>query len=178
LILKKPFAKKHIEANKILSQLSSGIRPRDVEIIPFENTDEMELFDLMSLVHHYFKALDSNNLESMLKYVGLLEDNIDKFPYSVLPSIYYELCYMGCIMGKEDQAKMYYEKGGKILTNDKDANGLRVKAYFEYYINKDIKSALVLCQSGLEVADRFPIRGQGLMEKDLLHSLKEMIESK
>ena len=80
-------------------------------------------------------------------------------------------------MSNEDKAKAYYLKGGKILQGDKDIIGLRVKAYYKYYINKNIESASTLCESALLVADKFPIKGQGLMERDLVNKLKGLIES-
>lgn len=175
LILKKPFAKKLMGINKIASQLSAGIRPRDLQISSFTKIDNPQAFDMMIILYFYFKALDSRNDENMLKYANLLEKNIEYLPHHLLPSLYYELCYIGCIMNDEDKAKVYYEKGGMILHNDKDVNGLRVKAYYEYYVNKDEKSALTFCENALGVADRFPIKGQGLMEKDLVYSLKELI---
>lgn len=45
----------------------------------------------------------------------------------------------------------------------------------KYYINKNINSSLELCENALAVSDKFPIKGQGLMEKDLVIQLKELI---
>lgn len=178
LILKKPFAKKLIEINRMSAQLSAGIRPRDLKISLPIDTDNPQMLEMMKILYLYFKALDNNNGESMNYYADLLEKNIENFPNQGLPAIYYELCFLSCISNDKDKAKLYYEKGGKILKMDKDINGLRAKAYYEYYINKDEKLSMKLCEEAILVADKFPIKGQGLLEKDLIESLKELIISK
>lgn len=175
LILKKPFAKKLIEVNRMSAQLSAGTRPRDLKISLPVNIDNPQMLEMMKILYLYFKALDNNNIENMNYYADLLEKNIENFPNQALPAIYYELCFLSCISNDEDKAKLYYEKGGKILKMDKDINGLRVKAYYEYYINKDEKLSMKLCDEAMLVADKFPIKGQGLLEKDLIESLRELI---
>ena len=157
------------------SQLSGGVRPRDMQISSLGDINNPQAFDMITMLFSYFKALDNNNVEDMLYYVNLLEKNIETFPHYSLPSLYYELCYMACISGDEDKAKVYYEKGGKILQNDKDVNGLRVKAYYEYHTNKNLKLAIMFCENALAVADKFPVKGQALMEKDLIGNLKELL---
>jgi tetratricopeptide (TPR) repeat protein len=177
MILKKPFAKKLIEINKMTSQLSAGIRPKDIQISPPENLDNPEIYDIMTILYLYFKALDNKDLNNMLHYANLLEKNLDAFPYPALPGLYYELCFIGCITDDATKAKRYCEKSGKILQNDKDINGLRVKAYYEYHINKNEKAAIDFCESAIVVESKFPIKGQGMMERDLVEALKELIES-
>jgi hypothetical protein len=176
LVLKKPFAKKLIELNKMSSQLAAGIRPRDLEISLSADMDNLQPFDMAIIIYSYFKALDNQNYEDMLHYTALFEENIEVFPSMVLPSVYYELCYMGCISKDEDKANEYYKKAGKILQGDKDVNGLRVKAYYEYYINNDEKAAAIFCENALAVADKFPFKGQGKMEKDLVLVLSEKVK--
>jgi len=177
LILKKPFARKLIETIKVGTQLSAGIRPRDLQMSPPEIPDNPQVVDLMPVFYMYFKALDENSLEDIIHYAGLLEDNIEYLPSPVLPGIYYELCHTGCIATDETKARKYYQKAGKILQADKDINGLRVKAYYEYYINANPKSALMYIEDALAVADKFPIKGQGIMEVDLARTLKDLIIS-
>lgn len=153
----------------------AGVRPRDLGIAPPGNLEHAEAHNISALLFTYFKALDSKNHEDMLYYADLLEKNIENFSIAALPAIYYELCFIASITEDIDKAKAYYEKGGKILQKDKDTNGLRVKAYYEYYINKNINFSLELCENTLAVSDKFPIKGQGLMEKDLVIQLKELI---
>jgi tetratricopeptide (TPR) repeat protein len=177
LILKKPSAHKLIETIKVGTQLSAGTRPRDLQITPPEVPSNPQVVDLMPVLCMYFKALDENNLEDIFHYAGLLEDNIEYFPSPILPGIYNELCHTGCIANDETKARKYYQKAGKILQADKDTNGLRVKAYYEYYINANPESALKYIEEALAVVDKFPIKGQGLMEADLVRTLRDLIVS-
>jgi tetratricopeptide (TPR) repeat protein len=177
LILKRPFAKKLMVLNKMTAHLSAGIRPRDLEIIEKAYMDNPDSYDYALIIYSYLKALDNGDCDSMFKYADLLQNNLDSFPAISLPGIYYEICYTACIKGDEEKAREYYKKAGKILQSDKDINGLRVKAYYEYYINKDMEATKNLCESALAVADKFPLKGQGLMESDLVLKLKELILS-
>ena len=177
LILKRPFAHKLIETIKVGTQLSAGIRPRDLQMSPPEIPDNPQIVDLMPVLYTYFKALDENSLEDIFHYADLLEDNIQYLPSPMLPGIYYELCHTGCIANDQAKARKYYQKAGKILQGDKDINGLRVKAYYEYFINAKPESALKLIEDALAVVDKFPVKGQGLMEADLARTLKDLIVS-
>ncbi|MBN4069367.1 MAG: hypothetical protein COA82_01790 [Alkaliphilus sp.] len=171
LVLQKPFAKQLLQVNKITAQLAAGVRPRDLNITSVDNTSKLQLFDILATHVFYFKALDSGNIEKMHYYMNLLEKNIEDIPFHALTPIYYELCYIACISSDEEKARKYYEKAGEILQQDKDSNGLRIKAYYEYYINNNFKEAMELCENAIAVLEKFPIKGQKLMEKDLLENL-------
>lgn len=175
ILFKETFTKKMTELKEMTAQMSAGVRPRNLQIAYALDRDNLQALDMGAVLFSYFKALDSSNLEEMNSYAALLEKNIGIFPHHALPSLYYELCYMACISDDQSKAKTYYEKAGKILQNDKDVNGLRVKAYYEYYINNDINAARVFCDSAMAVADKFPIKGQGLMEQDLVKALQHTI---
>lgn len=175
LILKKSFARQLIVVNRISAELAAGIRPRDIEMDIVSNMENPQTFDCMLMLYAYFKALDNGNREELYRYADWLEENQDFFPSPILPPLYYELCYAACIAGNADGAKAYYQKGGKILLNDKDINGQRVKAYYAFHIDGDEKKALVYCENGLSVADSFPIKGQGKMEYELIQRLQNTI---
>lgn len=176
-IFKKPFADKMMVISKIGSQLVAGIRPRDLTIDLSIDLDEPQIYDLFAILYKYYKALDSNKLEDMNDNIKIMEEKIEAFPSYLLPALYNEFCYFACISGNKDKAKIYYEKAGKILERDKDVNGHRIKAYYQYYINKDLKAAADHCDSALVVADKYPGRGQAFMEEDLVKALKEKIEN-
>ncbi|QVK17419.1 M50 family metallopeptidase [Mycoplasmatota bacterium] len=174
MLLKKPFAEKLLVMKRLLTKLSAGIRPNHLDI-PNLNLDNLTSFDLYIIIYAYFQALDKNYDDKIFLYANLLEENIDNFPTPTLPVVYYELCYVGCITNDIDRAKKYYKHGGNILKKDKDINGCRVKAYYEFYVNHNPDTALELCYKGLAVLDKFPIKGQAFMEKDLIHSLIRLI---
>lgn len=176
-LLKKPFAEKLLVLKRLISKLSAGIRPSNLEIPRF-NTDKLETFDLYFILYAYFQALDKNDADKIIYYAKLLEENIENFPTPSLPGLYYELCYVGCITMDMKKANNYYQQVGKILKKDKDINGCRVKAYYEYYVNQNYDAALELCYEGLDVVDNFPIKGQARMEEDMIKSLIYLIKTK
>ena len=176
-IFKKSYVEKLIENNRISSQLAAGVRPRNLDISLSLDMDNLKGYDMGLLIFLYFKELDNNNLKKVNEYISLIEKNLDVIPAHSLPAFYYELCYNGCIMKDKEKAKKYYQKSGKTLQEDQDINGLRVKAYYRYYIKGDNKKALKYCEDALDVADKHPLKGQALMEKDLIKKLKKLIES-
>ena len=175
-IFKKPLAGKLIEFNKISAQLSSGIRPRNLDISLSIDSDNLKELDMNIIIFLYFKALDNNNIKKMNGYIDLIEKNIEIAPSWSLEPFCYEICYNGCINNDKEKAKKYYEKVSKKLQKDQDANGLRVKAYYEYYINDNDKKAIEYCDNALAVIDKFPLKGQAIMEKDLVNKLRKSIE--
>ena len=175
ILLKRPAAEKIIELQRLSSQLAAGVRPGNLEISLAVDEDNLEGIDLRIIILLYFKALDNKNGE-VEGYLELIEKNINKIPSFTLPTFYYEICYNACIMNNKEKAEKYYKKGGKILQKDEDANGCRIKAYYEYYINDDKEKALAYCNKGLVVVDKFPIKGQAVMEEELIRDLKNRIE--
>lgn len=171
IILKRPLANKLVEYNEIITQLYGGMRPGDIDMT---DTDD-EGFMLMAVLklYRYFKALDSGDTTKAVAAADWLENNMQSIPSAILPPVYYELCYIACVQNDAAKAKKYFEKAGKILSKDMDANGLRVKAYYAYHIERNINKTLELCDKALSAADRFPIRGQGVMERSLVLKLKE-----
>lgn len=55
-----------MELKKVVTKLSAGVRPRDLEIAPPENLEYAEAHDISVLLFAYFKALDSKNHEEIL----------------------------------------------------------------------------------------------------------------
>jgi hypothetical protein len=175
MLLNRPFARQLIDVQKMMTQLSAGIRPRDIQAPELADTSDIAGFELISLIYLYFKALDSNNREMVLYYAKICEQNLDRIPHHLLPSFYYELCFVGCITGDKEKATVYHNKAGKILQSDKDVNGLRVKAYYECYVNDNSMLAKELCTRALSVVDKFPLKGQAVMERELVEKLLEVL---
>jgi hypothetical protein len=174
LLLKKPVAEKMIRLNRFTAQLAAGIRPRDLDLP--EAWPTADIYDLTLLVYRYFQSLDRNDLNQTLLLAEKLARSLSKFPSYMLPSLYYELCYTAAVAGDAAKAEKYYQQAGQILQRDEDVNGLRVKAYYAWYIQQDPQKALELARRGLTVAPLFPLPGQGQMEKDLLERLIQIIE--
>ena len=176
MLIKSPFTEKLICLNRISVQRSSGTRPRDIPINVSPNTEKPDSFDMILLLYQYFKALDEGNKEKFINYSELIEKNIGAFSSISLPAVYYELCFSACIANNADKANRYYKKAEKLLRNDHDINGLRIKAYYEYCIIGNNKEALICCKKALKVAEKYPSKGQAKMEVGLIESLMNQLE--
>ena len=174
ILLKKPFANDLLRLNRLSAQVSHGVRPRDIEF-EFDSEGEMNFTKVYFLFYSYFKALDSKNYSEVDYYIGLLEKNIDKIPEPMLPGIYYEICFNYSIKEDKVNSEKNYKNAGNVLQKDMDLNGLRVKSYYEYYTNKNTQKALEYANEALKVADKFPLKGQAIMEKELVKELIDKI---
>lgn len=173
IILKKPYAKTLALLITSQTAVATGTRPRELDIII--NKDEE--FNLPICLFAYYKAQDMQDTEKANELVNKLESNFHMTNAITAPGVCYEICYCACINGDIDKAKKYYNKCKKTITKDKDSNGMRAKAYYEYYINNDIDKAKKYCKQGLAVIDKYPIKGIALYEKDLLLKLQEKLST-
>ena len=60
---------------------------------------------------------------------------------------------------------------------DQDINGLRVKAYYAFIMEKDTEKARTIAQKGLAMRDHYPFKGQAVYEAELLKDLLQRIET-
>jgi len=173
-ILKKaPIAERFYRNNLISKQIMEGKRTRDIELKEIDYNDPIDLSDHILLLYHYFKEIDSGNIEKAREYLNLLSNNLEKIPPFALPAYHYELIFYHSLMKNEEEAKKYFSLSAKVLHKDQDINGLRVKAYFEYKINHNCLKAMELAHKGLDVKNKYPFPGQAIMEADLLEILIE-----
>lgn len=177
ILLKRPLTNKLIEYNEMIARLLGGMRPGAIDM-PADDGDDGFILQSLFKLYRYFKALDSGDNAGASAVANWLEENLDGVPSAMLPPVYYELCYTGCVENDAVKAKAYFDKAGRVLKNDTDANGLRIKAYYAYHVEHNREKALELCEKALAVADRFPIRGQGMMEEALVLKLREEIIKK
>lgn len=177
IIFGNPFSKKLMKVNRLCSQFAAGKPLRELDVPSDFNIYQPDALDVTLLFYSYFKALDTDDDENRSKYIKKMKQWINYIPGQLFPHACYEICYNACIDGDREEAEEYYKKAEKVLKNDKDMNGLRVKAYYEYYVNKNINVAKFLCESALEVADRFPVRGQALIEEKLVKRLIDIMDN-
>ena len=176
LIFNRPQAIKLIRLKKLAAQLSAGIPPTELNIPLIEELNYSDFYDLLFVNQVYMKALYEDDEDTYREAARIMEENLAFYPSYALPALYYELCYVACISGEEDKAREYYQKVRKTLEKDRDINGFRVKAYYEYYINKDREKALAYAQSGLAVKDKYPVKGEALLEEKLIKKILVELE--
>lgn len=177
ILKKNPLAERFYESVILSKKLMTGVRPRDLGLkepkLPLEDQHEVT-----SMLYLYFTAMDRGEEDLAGKYIQIIEENLSRVPPYALPAYYYEIIYFSLISGDLDKASAYVEKAGKILKNDKDINGMRIKAYYAYYVEKDHDKALRLAREGVSVMEKYPFRGQAIFEEDQLNRLIRKIENK
>lgn len=177
ILKKNPLAERFYESVILSKKLMTGVRPRDLNLkepkLPLEDHHETG-----NVLYLYFMALDRGDEESARKYILIIEENLSKVPPYALPAYYYEIIFFSLITGDMEKAVRYHDKAGKILLRDRDINGMRIKAYYAYYVEKDKAKAQHLAEEGISVMGKYPFRGQAIFEEDQLKKLIDKIEMK
>lgn len=154
---------------QVSAQMTSGVRPRHL-VLP-EALDRLPQGKLF----RYYSLLDRGDLDQAWMALAGLEQNLDRFPSVGLTGLYYELCFSACMREDIPKAKEWHERVSLALERDKDANGLRVRAYYAWYAEGDWTKARTLAQEGQAVVSLFPLRGQAEMEGELLQKLLALL---
>ncbi|MEX1378292.1 MAG: hypothetical protein AB1Z23_12580 [Eubacteriales bacterium] len=172
LLFNRKSKEEFLEQVKYADMVNKNLRPRDYEL----QLDKTKPFNSSYISALYRKSLDLGDIETMQYCSSQIEENFDTSS-EVSHVVYcYIICYTACITGNIDKANDYYNKVKNRIENDNDCNGLRVRAYYQYYSNKEYEYAYELCKQGILVVDKYVHPGIAMMEKDLLLSLKKKIE--
>lgn len=170
------FANDFAMINRLQVELSMGTRPRDLNIPPERDTATASYTRIYHLVYLLYKAWDEFNMDEVKKYANRIEEMKDKIPSAIEDPIKLELCSAYAATGDRSKAEHYYSETQTRLAKEKDCNGCRIKAYYAWFVEKDKEAALSFCQQGLAVADQYPLKGQAILEEDLLKQLQSAIE--
>ena len=147
-----------------------GLQALDAEIIPYnslrflqkvwlEQWDELE-----TIVQEYEDILNKTDTR-----YGYLKNYI---------SAYYNLIfYYSFVQRSEVKARHFYQVVSKDLANDRDTNGRRVLAYYQYFVNHDVSKARSLIEEGRRLLPKFSItQSERDYEEKLLNKLSDMID--
>lgn len=169
LLLGKEDAKSYLAMMQASAQMAGGVRPRDLELPPaLDRLPQGKLY-------RYYHYLDREELDQAWAVLTELEQKLDQFPSVALTGLYYELCFSACLREDIDKAKEWHERVRLALERDRDANGLRVRAYYTWYAEGDWTKARTLAQEGQAVVPVFPLRGSAEMEGELLRKLLALL---
>ncbi len=160
---------------KLQNELISGTRPADLELQEIQY--EENIFAILINLMMYYKGLDMRDSSLMNSRINLLENRYDNLENIQKDSIIYELIFYYCyIIGDKLKATKFFAGIENRLEKDMDINARRILAYYYYSAHLDLDKAKYYAEQGLEVADKYPIRGIGMMEKQLLNDLLEKIK--
>lgn len=169
LLAGKEEAEAYLAMMQASAQMTSGVRPRRLEL-----PEALERLPQGKL-YRYYQLLDRGELDQAWAVLGELEQKLDQFPSVALTGLYYELCFSACLREEIDKAKEWHERVKLALERDRDANGLRVRAYYTWYAEGDWTKARTLAQEGQAAVPLFPLRGQAEMEGELLQKLLDLL---
>lgn len=175
--LNKPLAKQFSLMISITHQICDGIRPRDLIIDKYYlSIDTNNKYYFSILIYMYLYALDNNDKDLINKYIKIIENSIDKVSQYTREIYYNELIYYYSSINKnKEKAIYYYNLNKNSIDYDMDINGCRVLASYEYYINNNKQKVLEYIAKAIVVADSFSLKGQLILEKDLLFKLQKEI---
>ncbi len=163
------------KVQSLQGELIRGIRPRDLPETEYE--DLKDVFTVMLDLFYYYQALDRGDIVRTMEQMRRIESEYTKYANIQTMTIVYELIYYySRIVRNPFEATRLFHSVESSLMNDRDINGRRVLAYYQFDVLIDPEKALRSIREGLEVEGAYPIRGLAQMEVDLLSALQREIE--
>ena len=127
----------------------------------------------------YFAYLDATEqFDKMAAAVGDIEQTlkpnadgrVDRFIYCIL-TYYYSTIYFD-----PEKAKDYYAKAGDTLAKDTDANGMRIKGFYELNCFGNVVKARECLEAAESAVDSFSTGSEREHERMLIRRLRDAIE--
>lgn len=173
---KNAFAEGFIRINRMQIEISMGIRPRDLKELTDEDRNTAEPYiRIYHLIYLLYKAWDEADMEKLKKQADRIDGMIAHVPTAVEDPVKFELCAAYAATGDFEKARNYHTEIATKLDKEKDCNGLRIKAYYAWFAENDKEAALSFCRQGLAVTDQYPLKGQAIMEEELLKRLQSLL---
>jgi len=172
------FVEGFIMINRMQIELSMGIRPRDLKELTDEDGDTAEPYiRIYKLIYLLYKAWDERDMDKVKRQANRIHGMMTLVPTAVEDPVKFELCSAYAATGEIEKARNYYSEVQVKLDKENDCNGFRIKAYYTWFVEKDRDTALSLCRQGLAVTEKYPLKGQAVMEEELLKQLQSTIEN-
>ncbi len=145
---------------------------------PAESEYNVSAITLLLKLYNYYIALDNAEHTDMQANLLIIEKNINRVPVQMLQRVYRELCFYYSIDKNPVSAAHYMEMMERSTEQKKHIDNLRVRAYFELYINRRYKTAFSLCRSAMENAVGDSSNGLTVMNQELIKGLVILIHQK
>ncbi|QKS69978.1 hypothetical protein FLK61_24695 [Paenalkalicoccus suaedae] len=171
ILFRRPIAERLMQAQLVSAKSVAGVRPRDFDLPAFDPNETRSDAEKAFVIYHYYQAIDAREWDEAERILHYLEAHLLQTASPAHLPIYYELCFMACLRNHIDTAQSHYQKAEPLLKKDNDVNGLRVKAYYAYYVENDATFAAELCRKAEDVAPLFAVKGNAMMEEDLVREL-------
>lgn len=165
----------------VVSMIRSGVPFERMELksVPELHFKKVDAFEKEMYFPFYFAYLDdTEQFDKMAAAVGDIEQTIkpnsdsriDRFIYCTL-TYYYSTLYFD-----PEKAKEYYAKAGDTLAKDTDANGMRIKGFYELNCFGNVAKARECLEAAEAAVDSFSVGTEREHERKLIRRLRDAIE--
>ena len=150
-----------------------GVRPRQIPIdnSPYDSNYVFDYSDMPNILNLYYRALDSNNIRTVLKFYNIMESNISVIPQDFIPIVKGEICFINCIKGDVKNATYYFNSVKADIENNYSMTALRILAYYEYYINENLTYSRFYAKAAFHFQASFKQKGLIPVETRLLNDI-------
>lgn len=182
ILRNEPSGEIYLKILDVTNKLRGGLSFKDLDLdsnLNIKSSEKVDVATIQIVLYEYFKDLDLENIEGVKNKIKFLENHIDIIPEYSRPGFYNEfIYYYSAIELREEKAKKYFTKAKKLLLNDKDINGRRTLASYKLFIENDYEEAKICCFDGLSVKDKFPFKGQALLEEKLIMGILDKVNGR
>lgn len=167
------------KVQEISKNFLAGIPLSQMQFQPLENITlkKNRYAEQMYQHFHFLYCMETDNLHTMKNIAIWMESHVSDSVLKPEIPLYYDIIYYyACVEMNRHKVQSYYRQVENELANDKDSNGRRVLAYYQYYVESQPEKALETAKEGIRVIDWF--EGNKEFEEKFLERLINEIQSK
>lgn len=173
------FAAGFDEIHRLQMELSIGKRPRDLETNVEPGAEPLDNYiRIYQLIYLLYKALDGGDAGMIRRQADLIDGIMGQIPSAIEDAVAFELAAAYAFVGDIEKARDYYDSCWDKLEKENDSNGNRIKAFCAWYLEGDATKTAAFCYAGLAVIAQYPLKGQAVMEEDLMKRLLQEVAKK
>lgn len=157
------------------------INRKEIEIVLFPKPDENSRLSLCALLlelYAYYFALDNADYQGMRTHLMVMKDHITRLPAQIRQRVCRELCFYYSIDKNAASAAYYLEMAENGPEQKKKPDSMRVRAYYEMYINRRYRTAFTVCRTALETISPDTPNGLTVMNAELIKALVSLLHQK
>ncbi len=157
------------------------INSREIVIELFPKPDEngrLSLCALLLELYAYYFALDNADHQGMRTHLMVIKDHITRLPAQIRQRVCRELCFYYSIDKNAVSAAYYLEMAENGPEQKKKPDSMRMRAYYEMYINRRYRTAFAVCRAALETIPPDAPNGLTVMNAELIKALVSLLHQK
>ena len=170
---------------KVTYEWMAGVPMEDLKLPPCQELG-LQALDAEIIIYNSFRFMQKvwleqwDELETIVQeYEDILNKTDTRYGYlkNYISAYSNLIFYYSFVHKSEVKARHFYQVVSKDLANDRDTNGRRVLAYYQYFVNHDVSKARSLIEEGRRLLPKFSItQSERDYEEKLLNKLSDMID--